>query len=101
MIEQKVERILEVGEPISDGAPLIYTNRADGVKKEFDIRSDRFDVAVEAMDKVSKSYTARRADKAEMKVVKDDTDTKDSKAKGGTKGTGSSGDSGSVSEGGA
>ena len=30
-IENKVQRITENNEPITDGAPIIYTNREDGV----------------------------------------------------------------------
>ena len=30
-IEEKVKRITENNEPIADGAPIIYTNREDGV----------------------------------------------------------------------
>ena len=59
-IEQKVERIVNNKEPISDGAPLIYTDRKDGVRPETDIRTDKFEIAVEAMDKVSKSKLAKR-----------------------------------------
>ncbi|AXH75317.1 MAG: hypothetical protein [Microviridae sp.] len=59
-IEEKVNRILNNGEPITDGAPLIYTERKDGVNPMYDIRTDRFEIAVDAMDKVSKSHTAKR-----------------------------------------
>lgn len=72
MIETKIERVVHSGEPIKDGAPLIYTERKDGVQPATNIRTDRFEVAIEAMDKVAKSYTARRGDKAEMKVSKND-----------------------------
>ena len=54
-IEAKVCRIVNNGEPISDGAPLIYTERKDGVKEEYNIRTDRFDIALNAMDYVTKS----------------------------------------------
>lgn len=59
-IEEKVRRIVNNKEPIKDGAPLIYTDRKDGVQPGYDIRTDRFEVAVEAMDKVTKSYIAKR-----------------------------------------
>ena len=68
-IEEKVNRIVNNGEPISDGAPLIYTERKDGTRAEFDIRTDRFEIAVDAMDKVSKSIVAKREAKAEAKVI--------------------------------
>jgi hypothetical protein len=59
-IEQKIERIITNKEPIKDGAPLIYTERIKGVQPDYDIRTDRFDVAVEAMDYVTKSHLAKR-----------------------------------------
>lgn len=59
-IEQKIRRIVNNKEPISDGAPLIYTERKDGVMPEYDVRTDRFEVAVDAMDKVTKSKLAKR-----------------------------------------
>lgn len=59
-IEQKINRIVNNKEPIKDGAPLIYTDRKEGVMAAYDIRTDRFEIAVEAMDKVTKSHTAKR-----------------------------------------
>lgn len=50
-IEQKIERIVENGEPIEDGAPLIYDEDDDVVDITHDIRTDRWEVALEAMDK--------------------------------------------------
>ena len=49
-IEHKVRRIVNNKEPIKDGAPLIYTERKDGVQPSYNIRTDRFEVAVEAMN---------------------------------------------------
>ena len=59
-IEEKVNRVTNNKEPITDGAPLIYTERSKGVEAQYDIRTDRFEVAIEAMDKVSKSVRAKR-----------------------------------------
>ena len=70
-IEQKIERVTTNKEPIKDGAPIIYTERKDGVLAGYNIRTDRFEVAVDAMDKVQKSKVAQREARAEMKVVKD------------------------------
>ena len=64
-IETKVRRITENKEPITDGAPVIYTDRKDGTKPEFNIRTDRFEIALDAMDYVNRSRTAKR-----MEVVK-------------------------------
>lgn len=72
-IEQKIRRVTTNKEPITDGAPLIYTERNQGVLPEYDIRTDRFEVAAEAMDKVQKSKIAAREErhktKEEAKVV--------------------------------
>lgn len=66
-IEQKIQRIVNNNEPITDGAPLIYTDRKDGVQPEYDIRTDRFEVATEAMDKVTKSKLAKREERHKPK----------------------------------
>jgi hypothetical protein len=47
-------------EPISDGAPRIFTERKDGVQAQYDIRTDRWEVAVDAMDAVAGSLKAKR-----------------------------------------
>ena len=73
-IEQKVERIVNNKEPIKDGADAIYTERKDGVQPGYNIRTDRFEIAVDAMDAVTKAGIAKRAGKAEMTVVKGETE---------------------------
>lgn len=55
----KIQRIVDEGEPIEDGAPLIYTPKADGVKPEYDIRTDKWKIAMNAMDRVS-AYKATK-----------------------------------------
>ena len=47
-------------EPIDTSSPIIYTARIDGVLPEYDIRTDRFDVALELADKTAKARVARR-----------------------------------------
>jgi len=71
-IEQKIERVVQNKEPITDGAPLIYTDRKDGVEAGYNIKTDRFEIAVEAMDKVAKSNIAKRDNQPKMEIVKDD-----------------------------
>ena len=71
-IETKIERITTMREPITDGAPLIYTERDAGCEAQYDIRTDRFEVALEAMDTVNRSYRAKREAKREAeKAAKD------------------------------
>lgn len=62
-IETKVRRITENKEPISDSAPTLYTNRTDGVVADYNIRTDRWDIAIDAMEKVAKAKTAQRDEK--------------------------------------
>lgn len=59
-IETKVSRIINEKAPIEDGAPIIFTERTDGVLPAYDIRTDRWDLAVDAMDKVNKAKIAKR-----------------------------------------
>lgn len=58
-IENKVRRITENNEPITDGAPIIYTNRDDGVLPAYNIRTDRWDIAQQAMDAVNQANLAK------------------------------------------
>ena len=50
---KKVQRILDEGEPLTDGAPLIYTPKKEGVRPDCNIRTDKWDIAMQAMDKVN------------------------------------------------
>lgn len=59
-IETKVERIMVNNEPIDDGAPLIYTERKHGVQPEYDIRTDRFDLALEATGHIARTAKIKR-----------------------------------------
>lgn len=81
-IEQKIERIVQNKEAIKDGAPLIYTERKDGVKAGHNIRTDRFEVAVEAMDYVTRSTLAKRDNVAKMEIVKNDNISEAESAQG-------------------
>ena len=76
-IEAKWRRILNNKEPISDGAPLIYTERKNGVEPQYDIRTDRWEVAVDATTKIEKSYMARREER--NKPLESDKPTEGSK----------------------
>lgn len=69
-IEMKMERVINNKEPIKDGAPIVYTERKEGVLPGYNIRTDRFDVAIEAMDKVSKTHIAKREERIKEKEAK-------------------------------
>lgn len=62
-IEKKCARIIENNEPITDGAPLVFTKRADGVRPEFNIRTDKWDIAQEAMEKVTEAKKSKIKEK--------------------------------------
>ena len=58
---------------MEDGVfPTIYTEKKDGVQPEYDIRTDRFEVAIDAMDKINQSAANQIAkNKGETEAAKD------------------------------
>lgn len=71
--EVKLRKIIS-GEAsnMEDGVfPTIYTEKKDGVRPEYDIRTDRFEVAIDAMDKINQSTADQIAkNKGETESVK-------------------------------
>lgn len=59
-IETMIERMTENGSQITNTVEKIYTDRKDGVIKAYDIRADKHDIALDAMDIATKSEYARR-----------------------------------------
>lgn len=72
--EVKLRKIIS-GESsnMEDGIfPTIYTEKKDGVLPEYDIRTDRFEVAIDAIDKINQSAANQIAkNKGETEAVKD------------------------------
>lgn len=64
-IEERIRLMVDNKEPITDSSPIIYTERKDGVRPEYDIRTDRFELAVDKMDAVAKAIRAKRDGGAE------------------------------------
>lgn len=61
--EVKLRKIIS-GESsnMEDGVfPTIYTEKKDGVLPEYDIRTDRFEVAIDAIDKINQSVAEQIA----------------------------------------
>lgn len=58
-IEQKVARLVSNNEPITDGTPLIFTERADGVQAEYNPRADKWDIAIDGMDVATRARLAK------------------------------------------
>lgn len=72
-IETKVARIVQNKEPITDGAPMIYTEKEQGVLPEYDIRTDKWEIAQNAMDvvhatNIAKSKELNKEDKGKKPV---------------------------------
>lgn len=71
--EVKLRKIIS-GESgnIEDGVfPTIYTEKKDGVQPEYDIRTDRFEVAIDAIDKINQSVATQIAkNKGETEAAK-------------------------------
>jgi uncharacterized protein YjgD (DUF1641 family) len=59
-IEEKVARIVQTKEPITDTMPIIYTEKKDGVLPAYNIRTDRFDLAIDAFDKIEMERIAKK-----------------------------------------
>lgn len=51
--------MLEMEEPMGELAPRIFTERKDGVLPDYNIRTDRWEYAAEAMDAVHKANIAK------------------------------------------
>lgn len=84
-IEMKMRRVLNNKEPLKDGAPIIYTERKDGVLPAYNVRTDRWEIAAEAMDKVTASRIAAKTLEGkgkETKEVNNDAKTGAENAKG-------------------
>lgn len=72
--EVKLRKIIN-GEAsnMEDGVfPTIYTEKKDGVQPEYDIRTDRFEIALDAIDKINQSAASQIAKSSgETEAVKD------------------------------
>lgn len=64
-IEEKLIRIMENNEGIDEISPQIFQEYSEGVNPAFDIRTDRFEIALEGVEAINKSRVAKR----EAKVV--------------------------------
>lgn len=53
-IEEKMRQVTQSGEPISGDVAMVYDEPKDGVKPEYDIRTDKWEIAQNAMDYVSR-----------------------------------------------
>ena len=74
---KKIQRILDENEPLTDGAPMIYTPKQAGVREDCNIRTDKWEIAMNAMDKVNNYKLTEYLKKGETeapKTVKEQTE---------------------------
>lgn len=74
-IEEMLRRLTANKEPIPQNVPPIYTPKAEGLIPDYDIRADRFDVAIEARDKYARSKIAESAAKGDSGQEKEEQQT--------------------------
>lgn len=60
---EQLRRMLVEGDIPEEEVPIIYTDKGEGVLPGYDIRTDRFEVAREAMEKAKNSEKKERAEK--------------------------------------
>lgn len=65
-LEVKLRRITETNEPLAGDIPIVYTKKTDGVLPAYDIRTDRFEIAREAMSKVQESEVTKEAQRMDV-----------------------------------
>lgn len=67
-LREILHKAITMKEPIDTNVGKFeHTERKDGVKPEHDIRTDKYDIALEAVDKTVKAYRARSEGIAKQK----------------------------------
>ena len=72
-IEDRCKKLVETGEPIKDTSPLIYTPKEKGVMPQYDVRTDKWEIAQNAMDRVNRERIAKGQQPPSEEVKKNDT----------------------------
>ena len=67
---KKIQRILDENEPLTDGAPMIYTPKQAGVRDDCNIRTDKWTIAMNAMDRVNNYKLTEYLKKGETEAPK-------------------------------
>lgn len=62
-IEEKVRKVTADNTSIEAISPMIYTDRKDGVRPEYNIRTDKWDIAQQAMNTIAIGTREKRKDK--------------------------------------
>lgn len=69
-LAEKLRRMTEQKEPIKEEVEIIYTNKKDGVEPGYDIRTDRFEVARIAAEKLGKAEATKALKSEELEAPK-------------------------------
>lgn len=72
-IETKVFRALTNEEGIESDVGIIYTERKDGVLPEYNPRTDKWEIAIDAMSKVDADNKVRRLENIKAREPKSET----------------------------
>lgn len=81
-IEEEIRQMLNNNEKMKGDIQVIYTQKNEGTLPAYDIRTDRFEIALDGITKIQKSYSARREEKARMEIVKELEDGKPEQIQG-------------------
>ena len=65
-IEEKIRRLTENKEPIEDALPIVYTPSNEGVLPAYNIRADKWDIAIDAMNKITEDKINKWKNKQEQ-----------------------------------
>ena len=79
MIENSLD-FFDQNEPLTDGAPMIYTPKQAGVRDDYNIRTDKWALAMDAMDRVNNYKLNEYLKKGEAEAPK----TAEGQTEGGT-----------------
>lgn len=71
----KIRKMLANKEPIEDEIETVYTNKKDGVLPAYDIRTDRWEVAMEAIGKMQNAEVSEQLKTQNVQPASDDTVT--------------------------
>ncbi len=67
-LEQRLREIMESKEPIPDDWTTIYTEKSKGVEPQYNPRTDRWDVAMEAIGKIRYAENAEQTKRLEART---------------------------------
>lgn len=66
-IEEKMRLVTETNIPIDNVVPIVYTERKDGVRPEFDFNTDKWEIAQNAMNYANQKKREKSAEYTKLK----------------------------------